>query len=252
MELVYHGWSCFTLATARGRLVFDPNWTNPFGRPHTGPASFADADLCLVTHGHFDHIQDVPALMKTSRVTLVGSPEVCRFLRETHGIPADRMREIEMDQALEWNGLAVTTFEWEHRIVDAAKMFAARPEAKAMLSGLYFANPYDARRMGFTIGLEDGRRLTYYCEGFNDQTRFDRIRSVAERDRPDVVVAGAPLHYPRPGAAAAAVPPPPPPLVFPPPTHHFYFLRPASRSPPHVIPPGAAVAPAGGGVQGPP
>ena len=37
-ELVYHGWSCFTLTTLRGlKLVFDPNWTNPFGRPHTGP-----------------------------------------------------------------------------------------------------------------------------------------------------------------------------------------------------------------------
>jgi len=149
MELVYYGWSCFTLVTARGRLVFDPNWTNPFGRPHTGPASFADAELCLVTHGAFDHIRDVPALMKSSHMALVGS----------------------------------TTFEWEHRIIDTAKMFAARPEAKAILSGLYFANPYDARRMGFTILLEDGRRLTYYCESFNDQTRFDRVRAVAERDR---------------------------------------------------------------------
>src|SRR2546426_8310529 len=45
MELVYHGWSCFTVVTARDRLVFDPNWTNPFGRPHTGPASFAHAEL---------------------------------------------------------------------------------------------------------------------------------------------------------------------------------------------------------------
>src|SRR2546425_3613292 len=252
MELVYHGWSCFTLATARGRLVFDPNWTNPFGRPHTGPASFADADLCLVTHGHFDHIQDVPALMKTSRVTLVGSPEVCRFLRETHGIPADRMREIEMDQALEWNGLAVTTFEWEHRIVDTAKMFAARPEAKAILSGLYFANPYDARRMGFTILLEDGRRLTYYGEGFNDQTRFDRVRAVAERDRPDVVVAGAQLDYPRQGAAAAAILRPRRPVLFPPHTDYFDFIGPASPSPPAVIAPGRGGAPAVGGDAGAP
>jgi hypothetical protein len=42
--------------------------------------------------------------MKASRVTLVGSPEVCRFLRETHGIPADRMRELEMDQASSGTG----------------------------------------------------------------------------------------------------------------------------------------------------
>jgi hypothetical protein len=77
-------------------------------------------------------------------------------------------------------------------------MFAARPDAKTMLSGLYFANPYDARRMGFTVRLEDGLRVTYYCEGFNDQTRFDRVRAVGERDRPDVVVAG--------GASCSSIP----------------------------------------------
>ena len=26
-----------------------------------------------------------------------------------------------------------------------------------------------------------------YCEGFNDQTRFDCVRALGERDRPDVV-----------------------------------------------------------------
>ena len=84
-------------------------------------------------------------------------------------------------------------------------MFAARPDAKTMLSGLYFANPYDARRMGFTVRLEDGLRVTYYCEGFNDQTRFDRVRAVGERDRPDVVVVGAQLDYPRQVAEAATI-----------------------------------------------
>src|SRR5437899_2158330 len=236
MELVYHGWSCFTLATVRGRtLVFDPNWTNPFGRPHAEPASFADADLCLVTHGHFDHIQDVPALMKASRMALVASPEVCRFLRETHGLPADRMRALEMDEAIEWNGLTVTTFEWDHRIVDTATMFAARPEAKAMLSGLYLGNPYDARRMGFTILLEDGRRLTYYCEGFNDQTRFDRVRVVAERDRPDVVVAGAQLDYPRQVAAAAAILRPRRLVLLHPHTDYFDFIGLRSHPPADFI-----------------
>ena len=56
------------------------------------------------------------------------------------------MRPLEKNEALGWNGLTVTTFEWEHRIVDTAKMFAARLEANAMVSGLYFANPYDALR----------------------------------------------------------------------------------------------------------
>lgn len=244
-ELVYHGWSCFTLTTVRGlKLVFDPNWTNPFGRPSAGPSAFTDADLCLVTHGHFDHIQDVPGLMKDSRMALAASREVCRFLRETHGIPAERMRELEIDQALDWNGLTVTTFEWEHRIVDTTKMFEARPDAKAMLSGLYFSNPYDARRMGFTVRLEDGLRVTYYCEGFNDQTRFDRVRAVGERDRPDVVVAGAQLDYPRQVAEAAAILRPRRLVLFHPHTDYFDFIGLRSRSPAEFVATVRDVAPA--------
>jgi len=82
------------LATVRAlKPVFDPNWTNPFGQPSTGPSAFTDADLCLATHAHFDHIQDVPGLMKDSRMAPAASSEVCRFLRETHGIAAGRMRD---------------------------------------------------------------------------------------------------------------------------------------------------------------
>jgi len=232
MDLIYHGWSCFTVITASGRkLVFDPNWTNPFGTAHAAPAAFADAGLCLVTHGHFDHIQDVPGLMKTSRMALVASPEICRFLRDTHRIRADRMQELELNGSLQWNGLTVTSFEWDHRIVDASKMLAARPEATAMLTGLYHANPYDARRMGFTIRLEDGRCLTNYCEGFNDQTRFELVRAVAERDRPEIVVAGAQLDYPRQVAEAAAILNPRRLVLFHPHTDFFAFIRLASRPP---------------------
>ena len=111
-KLVYHGWSCFTLTTVRGlKLVFDPNWTNPFGQPSTGPSAFTDADLCLATHGHFDHIQDVPGLNEglTHRASRLvrGLSLPSRNSRDRGGLDA----RLEMDQALDWSGLAVTTFE---------------------------------------------------------------------------------------------------------------------------------------------
>jgi hypothetical protein len=82
------------------------------------------------------------------------------------------MRELEIDQSIiGWNGLTVTTFEWEHWIVDSGKMFAARPEAKAMLSGLHFSNPYDARRMGFTVHLDNGLRVTWRSRERSSTTR---------------------------------------------------------------------------------
>ena len=172
-ELVYHGWSCFTLTTARGlKTVFDPNWTKPFGRPSAGPAAFADADLCLVTHGHFDHIQDVPGLMKDSRMALAASPEVCRFLRETHGSPADRMRELEIDQSIiGWNGpdrhdVRMGTLDRRHR---EDVRGAARGESDAV--PLHFSNPYDARRMGFTVNLDNGLRVTWRSRERSSTTR---------------------------------------------------------------------------------
>src|SRR5436853_7536189 len=85
--------------------------------------------------------------------------------------------------------------------------------------------------MGFTVRLEHGLRVTYYGEGFNDQTRFDRVRAVGERDRPDVVVAGAQLDYPRQVAAAAAILRPPRLVRFRPRTGYFHFIGPASPSP---------------------
>jgi L-ascorbate metabolism protein UlaG (beta-lactamase superfamily) len=213
------------------KLVFDPNYTNPFGPALAAPAALADANLCLVTHGHFDHIQDVPQLMQATSMSLVASPEVCRFLRDTHGLPAARVLAIDIDETLDWRGLTITTFEWDHRIVDTRAMFATRPEARDMMAGLYFSNPYDARRMGFTVTLEDGRRLTNYCEGFNDQTRFDRVRRVAERDRPDVVVAGAQLDYPRQVAEATAILRPHRLVLFHPHTEYFDFIGLPSRPP---------------------
>jgi len=238
VELTYHGWSCFTLKTPGGRtLVFDPNWTNPFGSPLAAPEAFAEVDLCLVTHGHFDHIQDVPALMRRTRTTLVARRRCAAFSATRTASPRTaRARSSSTDRS---SGTASasrrssgTTGSWTPR-----KMFAARPEAKAQLSGLHFSNPYDARRMGFTVTLEDGRRVTNYCEGFNDQTRFDRVRAVGDRDRPDVVVAAAQLDYPAHVAAAAAILQPRRLVLFHPHSEYFAFIglrrwrRPSSSAP---------------------
>ena len=85
--------------------------------------------------------------------------------------------------------------------------------------------------MGFTIRLEDGRHVTNYCEGFNDQTRFELVRAVAARDRPDIVVAGAQLDYPAQVAEAAAILNPRRLVLFHPHTDYFAFIDLASRPP---------------------
>jgi L-ascorbate metabolism protein UlaG (beta-lactamase superfamily) len=64
-ELLWLGQAAFRLTTPSGKVIMIDPWirTNP-----TTPAEYKDleklgkVDLILVTHGHFDHIADAPAL----------------------------------------------------------------------------------------------------------------------------------------------------------------------------------------------
>src|SRR3569832_751542 len=64
-ELLWLGQSAFRITTPSGKVIVTDPWkrTNP-----ATPAAYKDlshlghVDLVLVTHGHFDHIADAPAL----------------------------------------------------------------------------------------------------------------------------------------------------------------------------------------------
>jgi len=80
VEITWLGHSTFQLRLETGEvLVLDP-WLE--GNP-AYPASFeiTRADAVLVSHGHFDHIAQAAALAERFGSTVVGSYEVCAYLK---------------------------------------------------------------------------------------------------------------------------------------------------------------------------
>lgn len=91
MGLLYtfHGHACFSLAGNDASLLFDPFLTNnPAARM---AAADVKTDYVLVSHGHFDHMPDAPAIAKNNDALIISNLEICHWMNQqgvarTHGM----------------------------------------------------------------------------------------------------------------------------------------------------------------------
>lgn len=86
MKLTHFGHACFsvTLPTQCGgkRLLFDPFLTsNPLAQKVGITAKSMTADYVLISHGHFDHIEDAVVLLKKTKAKVVAAYEICDWLK---------------------------------------------------------------------------------------------------------------------------------------------------------------------------
>jgi len=104
-------------------LIIDPCLTRPamqqawFGRVHPDRELIAQkiqrCDYVLVTHAHYDHVMDVPDVVRNTGAVALGSPNTCRLLTAC-GVPKDQMREIGSRDKVRLGSFCVETLSAEH------------------------------------------------------------------------------------------------------------------------------------------
>jgi L-ascorbate metabolism protein UlaG (beta-lactamase superfamily) len=105
-------------------LVVDPYVTRvPFWRLWFGRVQ-PDADLArvhvprcqhlLVTHAHFDHLLDAPAVASYTGCRIYGSPNTCRLVAML-GVPAGQIVTLHQGEHLELGPFGVDVLSSEHR-----------------------------------------------------------------------------------------------------------------------------------------
>lgn len=116
MELEWLGTAGFRIRTGESVILLDPYITrNPRATPPSSyrPSDFADADYIFVSHGHFDHIMDVPQLMRKNRAVAFFPARSLPLFRN-HGIGEDRLRPLSGRSEIHLGEMDVVTFPHHH------------------------------------------------------------------------------------------------------------------------------------------
>jgi L-ascorbate metabolism protein UlaG (beta-lactamase superfamily) len=163
LSISWLGHSTFLVRTPGGtRVLFDP-WLagNPSCPDHLKRPP--QVDLILVSHGHFDHIDDLVAVARESGAPVVGIFELCDWLSRK-GI--QNVSPMNKGGSQQIAGLSISMTDARH-------------------SSGYFENGqmiYLGEPAGYVVGLEDGRTL-YYA---GDTCLFGDMRLIGEMYRPDI------------------------------------------------------------------
>ena len=114
MEIIWHGTAAVEIGCAAGRLLFDPFLPFPgaeFGADISEYDGFSDI---LVTHGHFDHIMNIPQIVRRNPETVVHCTAAPYHTLRQKGVAAADLELLDFGQEYSICGFQVRTYPGSH------------------------------------------------------------------------------------------------------------------------------------------
>lgn len=192
-EVVWLGQSAFKITTPGGKVIVTDPWlkTNPLTPPaYKQPEGFGRIDVLLVSHGHFDHIADAPALAQHHNVPIRAPGDLNNTLTTLGVLPANLLPRMNKGGTIEpAPGIRVRAVRAEHSSIYVHRNAASNKDE---------THP-GGEPVGWIIELENGFRI--YHAG--DTAAFGDMRLIGERFKPDLALVPIGGHFTMDPAEAA-------------------------------------------------
>lgn len=117
MKISWYGTASVVMESGNCRIVFDPFLGIPMHeslcRRKLHAAKYRTADAVFVTHGHFDHILDIPKLYKNTDVKIFATKTPCKTLME-NGMERDKLQMIAPGVSFTLGDFKITAYQGRH------------------------------------------------------------------------------------------------------------------------------------------
>lgn len=177
-EVMWLGQAAFRITSPGGKVIVTDPWlrTNPLTPPEFKQLeNFRKIDALLVTHGHFDHIAEAPALAQMYNVPVRGPGDLLSTVMTLGVLPANLLPRMNKGGTVEpAPGIKVTAVRAEH-----SSIYVWRNPA----TGKDETHP-GGEAIGWIIELENGFRI--YHAG--DTAVFGDMKLIGERYKPDLAL----------------------------------------------------------------
>jgi L-ascorbate metabolism protein UlaG (beta-lactamase superfamily) len=179
VQVLWLGQAAFKITTPGGKVIVVDPWltTNPkTPEKYRRLEELGKVDLVLVTHGHFDHIADAPALAKMNDAPVWAPAGLSQTLGILGVLPANQANRINKSGTVTPIGpnIKVTLVKAEHSSEYVWKNPATNKD-EVHVGG---------EPGGFVLTLENGFRIWH----MGDTGVFGDMKLIAEMLKPDLVL----------------------------------------------------------------
>lgn len=184
-EVLWLGQSAFRITTPGGKVIVTDPWLrlNPLTPPeYKNLEALGKVDVILVTHGHFDHFADAPALALLNQVPMHAPGDMNQTVGLLGILPPNLVPRFNKSGTIRPAvGIKVTAVHAEHSSVIVWK----NPS-----SGKDEVHP-GGEPVGFIIELENGFRIYH----MGDTGLFGDMKFIADYYKPDLVLMPIGGHF---------------------------------------------------------